>query len=133
MIFDGGKCVCPGDTRIYQCPVIEGATTIWNGTAFNCPLMDNQILYKLNETVTGSCNNGSIMLRKIYQERNYYTSVAITITPETAGKTIECFSLFDGNYTHHLSKVIPNITGLTVIRIVLHSQPMICMQYSLIL
>ena len=87
--------------------------------------MDNKILHESNGTVTGSCSNGSI---SISGQSN--SELVVTITPEIAGKTIECFVRFDGNYIRHLSQVIPNITGLSVIRIILYSQPMICMQYG---
>ena len=110
-------CVCPGDTLTYECTVTGGILTIWTGTAFECPSINNEILL-LHDTygsVSGSCNNGDIVARSLSAEGNNYTSqLNVTITPETAGKTIECFgSGFSVTLNNIFSSVIPTITGLS--------------------
>ena len=90
-------CICPGHHLIYTCTVhgeMTGAT-IWNGTAFrDCP-QDEIILPHSQFTSTrgsiGTCNKGDIVGSGLHVEGNNYTSqLNITITPDTAGKTIIC-------------------------------------------
>ena len=111
-------CVCPGDTLTYECTVTGGIATFWTGTAFDCPAGGNDIilrhsLFTLVNGVSGSCNNGVTVARSLAAEDNNYTSqLNVIITPETAGKTIECFG--DGSsVTLFFSSVIPTITGLS--------------------
>ena len=72
-------------------------STVWTGTAFNCSSSNNDILllhtpFSSSEGDYGSCNNGAIVGRNLGVEGNYYTSqLNVTITPDIAGKTVECF------------------------------------------
>ena len=108
-------CVCPGDTLSYECTVVSHSTergaTIWTGSAFNC----YEILlfhHRFNIGTNRTCNNGAIVARIISVEGNNYTSqLNITVTPDTAGKTIECLNY---NWTHKIlifTSIIPTITG----------------------
>ena len=91
------QCVCPGDQLIYGCTVqgsVNGAT-IWTGTAFSgCP--QNAILLSHSYFAptggsTGTCNNGQIVAESIsVQENNYNSQLNVTVTLDTAGKTIIC-------------------------------------------
>ena len=90
------ECVCPGDTLIYECTVAELGSTIWTGTAFECSSSNNEIILLHSRFTSvygdyGSCNNGDIVARSLSVEDNNYTSqLNVTVTPETAGMTIEC-------------------------------------------
>ena len=97
-------CVCPGDQLTYRCTVqgSPNGATIWSGTAFSgCP-QDDILLQHRQFTptggTTGSCNNGVIVGRSLDEQGNNYTSqLNVTITPETAGKTIMCsYDALDG-------------------------------------
>ena len=86
---------CPGDLLTYECIATGGSNigaTIWTGTAFNCPSSGNEIILLhvfINRIYT--CNNGSIVARILSGEGNKYTSqLNITVTPDIAGKIIEC-------------------------------------------
>jgi hypothetical protein len=90
-------CVCPGEKLIYLCTVQGSGTgaTIWNGTAFsgclqNVILLQDHQFTRLGGS-TGTCNNGAIVGQSLGIQGNNYTSqLNVTITPETAGKTITC-------------------------------------------
>ena len=96
----------------YECTVIggPGGVTVWNGTAFHCPPSENAILLLNNQFLysgTYSCN-GAIVARILSVEGNNYTSqLNVTITPETAGKTIECYNYDEGIITNYFFSVIP--------------------------
>jgi hypothetical protein len=91
-------CLCPGDILTYQCTVVGRGLTVWIGNAFICPSNNNEIalLHRRFESENGtsnSCNNGAIVGRSLAVEGNNYTSqLNVTITPETAGTTVECIS-----------------------------------------
>ena len=81
---------------IYECTAMvePGEVTVWTGTAFDCPYSGNEIIllhrHFLNHAY-GSCNNGAIEARFLSVKGNNYTSqLNVTVTPDTAGKTIEC-------------------------------------------
>ena len=92
---------------------MERGYIIWIGSAFNCPSSNNYIILSLYDTGTsGTCNNGAIVARILSVEGNNYTSqLSITVTPDTAGKTIECVH---DNWTHAIltyTSIVPTITG----------------------
>ena len=90
-------CVCPGDTLIYECTVMGRGSTVWTGTAFNCSSSNNEILllhthFSSIEGDYGLCNNGAIVGQSLGVEGNNYTSqLNVTVTPDIAGKIVECF------------------------------------------
>ena len=111
------KCVCPGDRLTYRCTVQEIAfgATIWNGTAFS-GCLQNEILLQHHQFIqpgggsSGVCNNGAIVGQSLGVQGNNYTSqLNVTITPETAGKTIMCsYDALNGqNTTNKFSTIIP--------------------------
>jgi hypothetical protein len=91
------QCVCPGDKLTYEC-TIQGETTgatIWKGNALS-GCQQNAILLQHHQFTptggsAGTCNNGAIVGQSLGIQGNNYTSqLNVTITPETAGKTITC-------------------------------------------
>ena len=91
------KCVCPDDKLIYRCTVQGNANgaTIWTGTAFSgCPqaaILLSHSLFTPTGGLTANCNNGDIVGQSLGVQGNNYTSqLNITITQDTAGKTIAC-------------------------------------------
>ena len=93
--------------------------TFWTGTAFDCPAIENgiilrHILFLSTYRTSGECNNGAIVARSLPVEGNNYTSqLNVTLTSDTAGKTVVC--LYDNgiSITTQLSTVIPTI-GLSL-------------------
>ena len=109
-------CVCPGDILMYECTVTERGVTIWTGSAFNCSSSNNEIAFlhsRFNVGTYDTCNNGAIVAMGLAAEGNNYTSqLNVTVTPDTAGKTVMCVG-DNGLYsTLFLSRVIPTIRGL---------------------
>ena len=109
------RCVCLGDTLTYECTTMGVGSTVWTGSAFNnlwCTeilLLHNRIL---NGGTNGTCNNGAtyIVARSLSVEGNNYTSqLSVTATPETAGKTIMCYSDNGSDVTLISHFVIPTI------------------------
>ena len=101
------ECVCPGDRLTYRCTVQGSPTgvTVWSGTALSGCLR-NEILLQHHQFTptggpTGTCNNGAIVGQSLSVQGNNYTSqLNVTITPETAGKTIMCsYDALDGQNT----------------------------------
>jgi hypothetical protein len=109
-------CVCPGDKLSYECTVMGGGLTIWTGSAFSCSSFRNEIVLRHSSFGgTGTywmCNNGAIEARSLSVEGNNYTSqLNVTVTPDTAGTTINCSH---DNFTHKIlifTSIIPTITG----------------------
>ena len=111
-------CVCPGDTLTYECTVRGLGATVWRGTAFECSSTTNELilLHRRFTSVYGassSCNNGDTVARGVSAKGNNYTSqLNVTITPDTAGKTVECLRDNGTSSTLLFSRVIPTVTGL---------------------
>ena len=112
------ECICPGDQLTYNCTVqgsLSGAT-IWSGTDFS-GCQQNEILLQHHQYTrpggsTGTCNNGAIVGQSLGVQGNNYTSqLNVTITPETAGRTITCAydALTGQDITIKFSKIIPGI------------------------
>ena len=96
-------CACPGDTITYECTAVGAGATVWTGSAFNCSNSDHNILllhifFSLAKGDYGSCNNGDIVGQSLSVEGNNYTSqLNVTVTSDTAGRTIECLhDAYDG-------------------------------------
>ena len=109
------ECVCPGDKLTYNCTVQGSAFgAVWNGTAFS-GCQQNVILlphhwFTQTGGSTSTCNNGAIVGQSLGVQGNNYTSqLNVTITTETAGKTIMCaYDALDGqNMMIKFSKIIP--------------------------
>ena len=92
---------------------MESGGTIWTGSAFNydCEII---LLHSRFDTGTsGICNNGAIVGRSLSIEGNSYTSqLNVTVTHDTAGKTIECASDNGTYYKHLFASIITTVTGL---------------------
>ena len=90
-------CGCLGETLIYECTLVGGPSgaTLWTGTALNnCPSDEIVLLHRrFTEPggTTRSCSNGATAAQSLYVRQSLYTSrLIVTITPNTAGKTITC-------------------------------------------
>ena len=95
---------------------MRGAQTIWNGSAFDCPNRNNQITFIDNRILwlwsrrRGICTNATIEGRILFTNLNNYTSqLSITVTPDTARKTVVCLSDNRTTTIPIFSSVIPTI------------------------
>ena len=103
-------CACPGDILTYKC-IIMGTyfgVTVWTGSAFmsNCEIT---LLHIRFPSVADECNNGAIVGRSLSVEDNNYTSqLNIIVTPDIAGKTIECGQDDESGFIIYHSSVLPS-------------------------
>ena len=99
----------------YECTVLGEGAFIWSGSALDCPSSSNEIiLLQIDFGLYITCNNGDIVARILPVEGNNYTSqLSVTITPGTAGKTIECGYENGTHFTIQYSTVTPTIIGLS--------------------
>ena len=111
-VSTASEYACPGDLLTYECIATGGSdigATIWTGSAFNCPSSGNDHVYITDNVYT--CNNGTIVARSFSVKGNNYTSqLNVTVTPNTAGKTIKCIQ-YDGYITRLLFSLVIPITG----------------------
>lgn len=90
-------------------------STVWTGSAFNNLWCTEIVLLHsrfLNEVTNYICKNGAtyIVAKSLSVEGNNYTSqLSVTATPETAGKTIMCYSDNGSDVTLISYFVIPTI------------------------
>ena len=95
-----------------------GVSTVWTGSAFDCPnaldeiaLLHNRFKSGYFETYWLLCTNGAIVGHSISVVGNLYTSqFNVSVTPDAAGKTVMCFSDNGATSTLIFSLVIP-LTG----------------------
>ena len=86
-------CICPGHQVTYECTIVGGGTTVWNGSAFNCtsdqiPLRHSQFE---SGTAVGVCNDGAIVAHGIRRENyTFISQLNVTIEQNMIGRTIQC-------------------------------------------
>ena len=115
------ECACPGDKLTYRCTVQGEATgaTLWNGTVFSsCQQGSNEILLQHRDFTTtggttGTCNNGNIVGQSLsVQGDNYTSQLNVTITPDTAGKTITCaYDSLSSDQTQNMIRFSTTVPG----------------------
>ena len=98
-----GQCICPGSDLTYECTIMDETaigvvtSTVWTGTAFDCPETEDEItlpniIRRFPSTTSLGCNDGAIRGRGIKVEENRYTSqVNVTVDSYMDGKTVECY------------------------------------------
>jgi hypothetical protein len=72
-----------------------GITTLWRGTAFDCPLGDSAIILRHSQFASnqeiGSCNNGDLVGRGLGVVNDCYTSqLNVTVRENFNNKTVRC-------------------------------------------
>jgi hypothetical protein len=76
---------------MFECSVTGVGSTIWRGSAFNCPLREIVLLHNQFIDSKGTCNDGAIVARGVSVESDRYTSrLNITLSANLNGETILC-------------------------------------------
>ena len=90
-------CVCSGDVLTYECTVVGGGSTVWEGSAFQCSGINHNFIvlrhsqFSSAEKPQGVCNNGGIVARAIGAfDNNYISQLNVTVSPVTNNKTVKC-------------------------------------------
>ena len=88
---------------MFECNVIGAGSTVWSGSAFNCPLGEIVLRHTQFTGSTGACSGEvQIVALGISVDDNCYTSrLNVTLSSSLNGESIEC--------AHH------NSTGTTVV------------------
>lgn len=95
------SCTCPGYNITYMCRVCGSQTTatVWEGTAFDCPGVSNEISLRHSQFIgrSGECNNGALEgYSVVIEEQNCYVSkLNARVSAALNGTTVEC--AFDGD------------------------------------
>ena len=91
------NCACPGEVLTYTCNVAGGGTTLWGGSAFNCPSTSNEIRlrhsqFSLMQGTTGSCSNEAMRARSIGVEDTtcYISELDVTVSSSFNNRIIRC-------------------------------------------
>ena len=82
----------------YTCNIAGGGTTLWEGTAFDCPSRFNEILLRHSlfglgppGPASGLCNDGAIAARSIgVEDNNFISELNVTVSTNLHDKTIQC-------------------------------------------
>ena len=97
----GRQNACPGEVVNYTCTIVDTSgnppigSSVWRGTAFNCPGSANEIAlrHSLFSTsgASGTCNNGALTAESVGVVDNCYTSrLMVTVSPALNETTVEC-------------------------------------------
>ena len=97
----GRQYACPGEVVNYTCTVVDTTgnppigSSVWRGTAFNCPTSSNEIflIHSLFNTsgATDACTSGAITAESVGVVDNCFTSrLMVTVSPGLNETTVEC-------------------------------------------
>ena len=98
----GRQYACPREVVSYTCTVVDPtgnppiASSLWRGTAFNCPVSANEIYlrhssFNTSGGVTDTCNSGAITAESVGVVDNCYTSrLMVNVSVGLNGTTVEC-------------------------------------------
>ena len=97
----GRQYACPGEVVNYTCTIVDTSgnppigSSIWRGTAFNCPTSSNAISLAHSSFNTsgasGSCTGGAITAESVGVVDNCYTSrLMVTASVGLNETTVEC-------------------------------------------
>lgn len=117
-MLDG--CICPGHNVTFECTTVGGGITVWEGTAFDCPLSSNEIQLRHTQFIDSIriCNNGDISGHAvaILPPDCFLSRLIVHITMELNGRTVICRH-DDGVAVHTVNTSVLTITRGNVINI----------------
>lgn len=107
--------------------MVGGGSTVWSGTALNCPQSNSEITLRHSQFVSsqafGICNDGDIEGQGLQVVNNCYTSqLSVTVSEDFNNRTVQCvvnsnqgtrevgqslLSVASGMY-YHVSIIIPD-------------------------
>ena len=91
LLNQNSDCVCAGEILTFECNVRGVGSTVWRGSAFNCPLTEIVLRHSQFIDSTGTCNDGAIVARGVSVESNCYTSrLNVTLSSSLNRESIEC-------------------------------------------
>ena len=104
LLNQNSACVCAGQILTFECNVTGVGSTVWQGSAFNCPLREILLRHSQFIDSTGTCSDGLIVAQGVSIVDNCFTSwLNVTLSSSLNGESIVC--------AHH------NSIGTTIIGI----------------
>ena len=120
-------CACPGEVLSFICTVVGGTTTIWKGTAFDCPSAGNQIILRHSlfnnsqNTETLLCTDRLLVGQPLNVTGDCYVSeLNATVTDKVHNKTVQCFLNSDVAVPELIGTVTIIVISGTCIMIAIH-------------
>lgn len=101
-------CICPGYIVTLECTISGGfgGSTVWQGSAFDCPRCEILLRHSQFElgTAVGECNDGAITGygRQTVDNHSYTSQLNVTFTRSLNGKTVEC--VYDNGTTNVIGR-----------------------------
>ena len=98
----GRQYACPGEVVNYTCTVVDTTgnpplgSSVWRGTAFNCPTSSNEISlrhssFSTSSGATDTCNNGAMTAESVGVVDNCFTSrLMVNVSSTLNETTVEC-------------------------------------------
>ena len=89
-------CACLGHQLTYECTTVGGVGTVWQGTAFQCAVHNNQIFLRHSQFTSPqgtseTCTNGAISGKSLRVEQNHFVSqVNVTVSMNLNEQTVQC-------------------------------------------
>ena len=97
MVVSTDDRACQRNTVTFECSVLGGTATVFQGNALSCATTNDEITLLHNRFhapggTRGSCNDGAIVAQGVRVESNCYTSTlnVTFISPHVIGRTIKC-------------------------------------------
>ena len=115
------QCTCLGFNQTYECTIAaEGGSTIWKGTAIDCPEIDDEIFLGHSPrefTQTRGCNSRPIIAYGVRIEDNCYISRLniMNLDLNMSNESVQCI-YSNGTSTIVGSSYIDITTGMYVVK-----------------
>ena len=108
------SCVCPGYNVTFECATVGRGITVWEGTAFHCPLSSNEIQLRHTQFIgsIGLCNDGDICGHAvaILSPDCFVSQLNVHVTMALDGLTVRC------NHDNGVEVRTVNTSVLTITR-----------------
>ena len=84
-------CICPGQNATFECTVVGGNFTVWNGSIMEPPECKIQLQHFEFLSRNERCNSGAVIGQAIETNGSCYTSrLSVLVTPNIDGGDVSC-------------------------------------------
>ncbi len=94
LVPPNAECACPGEVLSYTCTAVGPGSTVYTGSAFNCPSSQDQIVFRHSEFQPGTiktCTDGRIVGQPLVAHNGAYTSqLNVSVDAELNNREVEC-------------------------------------------
>ena len=81
---------------VFNCTVVGGVATVWDGSAFDCSSTNNEIILRHSQFsnpggISGDCSSEAIRGRSLDVQSTSFTSqLSVTVSSQLNGQTVQC-------------------------------------------